>query len=100
MRVALLGSSQVRRVASIVAFAALCPLAGTGAAEKGAPDPEKIFARKDADSDGALTLEEYKAGLKEKALANADKRFKKIDSDGNGKLSLEEFKAGLPAKKE
>jgi hypothetical protein len=100
MRVAILGSSQVRRVASILAFAALCPLVGAGAAEKGAPDPEKIFARKDADSDGALTLEEYKAGLKEKALANADKRFKKIDTDSDGKLSLDEFKAGIPAKKE
>ncbi len=64
-----------------------------------APDPAKIFARKDANSDGALTLDEFKAGMKDKALDNADKRFKKIDTNSDGKLSLDEFKAGMPAKK-
>jgi len=67
--------------------------------EKKAPNPEKVFAKKDANSDGSLSLEEYKTGLKDKALASADKRFKKIDSNGDGKLSLDEFKAGMPAKK-
>lgn len=74
-------------------------LSASAADEKKAPDPEKIFARKDADGDGSLTLEEFKTGLKDKALENAEKRFKKIDTDGNGKVSLDEFKAGMAAKK-
>jgi Ca2+-binding EF-hand superfamily protein len=66
---------------------------------KKAPNPEKVFAKKDANSDGSLTLDEFKTGLKDKALDNADKRFKKIDANGDSKLSLDEFKAGMPAKK-
>lgn len=69
------------------------------AQEKKAPDPAKIFARKDANSDGSLTLDEFKTGLKDKALEKADKRFKKIDTNGDAKLSLDEFKAGIPPKK-
>lgn len=65
-----------------------------------APDPQKAFAKKDANSDGSLTLDEYKSGMKDKQLANADKRFKKIDTDGDGKLSFDEFKAGMPKPKE
>ena len=67
--------------------------------EKKPRDPAKVFAKKDTNSDGALSLEEYKTGLKDKALENADKRFKRTDTDGDGKLSLKEFKAGMPAKK-
>lgn len=66
---------------------------------KRSPDPVKIFARKDTNKDGALTLEEFKAGLETKVLENAEKRFKKIDTDGDGKLSLDEFKAGRPPNK-
>lgn len=73
--------------------------AAVAAEGKKAPDPAKIFARKDANSDGAITLDEFKAGMKDKALDNADKRFKKIDTNSDGKLSLDEFKAGMPAKK-
>jgi Ca2+-binding EF-hand superfamily protein len=65
-----------------------------------AVDPQKIFTKKDANSDGSLTLEEYKTGMKEKQLENADKRFKKSDSNGDGKLSFDEFKAGMPKPKE
>jgi Ca2+-binding EF-hand superfamily protein len=71
--------------------------AAVAAEGKKAADPAKIFARKDANSDGALTLDEFKAGMKDKALESADKRFKKIDTDG--KLTLDEFKSGLPPKK-
>jgi Ca2+-binding EF-hand superfamily protein len=73
--------------------------AAVAAEGKKTPDPAKIFARKDANSDGVITLDEFKAGMKDKALDNADKRFKKIDTNSDGKLSLDEFKAGMPAKK-
>lgn len=73
---------------------------GAHAAPGKAVDPEKIFSRKDANSDGFLSAEEFKAGKKDKQLANADKRFKKIDTDADGRLSLDEFKAGMPKPKE
>lgn len=66
---------------------------------KAKPDPAKVFARKDADGDGSLTVEEFKKGLKEKALERADKRFGKLDTDGDGKLSLAEFEAGMNRQK-
>ena len=65
-----------------------------------APDPQKVFSRKDANSDGSLTLDEYKTGMKDKQLEKADKRFKKIDTNGDGKVSFDEFKAGMPKPKE
>ena len=85
-----------RLVASLaIAAAAVGPAC---AEEKKAPDPEKIFARKDADKDGSLTLEEFKAGLKPEVAEKADKRFGKLDANGDGKLSLDEFKAGMKPK--
>jgi len=81
-----------------VAFGCLAPALSADGGKK-APNPEKVFAKKDANSDGSLTLDEFKTGLKDKALDNADKRFKKIDANGDSKLSLDEFKAGMPAKK-
>jgi Ca2+-binding EF-hand superfamily protein len=87
-----------RLVASSLVVLVFAP-AAIAAEGKQAPDPAKIFARKDANSDGALTLDEFKAGMKDKALEHADKRFKKIDTNSDGKLSLDEFKAGMPAKK-
>lgn len=80
---------------------ALTLLAVTGmdgaahAAPGKAPDPQKAFSRKDANSDGFLTLDEFKSGMKDKQLENADKRFKKVDTDADGKVSLDEFKAGM-----
>jgi len=78
---------------------ALTPVALAVAADKPI-DPEKIFKRKDANSDGSLSLDEYKAGMKDRQLENAEKRFKKIDTNSDGKLSLEEFKAGMPKPKD
>lgn len=72
--------------------------ATVGAADK-APNPEKIFTRKDSNKDGFLSLDEFKAGLKEPSLQRADKRFRKSDSNGDGKLSIDEFKAALPKPK-
>jgi Ca2+-binding EF-hand superfamily protein len=89
----------VRVVAVCAVVACWMTPALSAEGEKKAPNPEKVFAKKDANSDGSLTLEEFKTGLKDKALDNADKRFKKLDSNSDSKLTLEEFKAGIPAKK-
>lgn len=83
---------------ALVACIALAPAILPAAPDRPI-DPEKIFKRKDANSDGSLSLDEYKAGMKDKQLENADKRFKKIDTNGDGKLSFDEFKAGMPKPK-
>lgn len=58
-------------------------------------DPAKFFQKKDANSDGFLTLEEFKAGMPEKAADKAGARFLKLDTNGDDKVSLDEFKTGM-----
>ena len=63
-------------------------------------DPAEVFKKMDANSDNAITLEEFKAvGIGKKDPAKGEAQFKRKDKDGDGKLSLEEFKA-QPAKKD
>ena len=89
----------IRPLIAFLFAVVLVPAVATAAPGK-AVDPEKIFSRKDADSDGFLSVDEYKKGMKEEQLQKADRRFKKIDTNGDGKLSLDEFKAGMPKPKE
>lgn len=62
-------------------------------------DPAKVFKKKDADSDGFLSKEEFTKGAKD--AAKAETAFGKKDKDADGKLSMEEFTAkpkGKPKK--
>ena len=58
-------------------------------------DPAKFFQKKDANGDGFLTLDEFKAGMPEKAAEKAGARFTKVDTNADAKVSLDEFKAGM-----
>lgn len=58
-------------------------------------DPEAAFKKMDKNSDGKLSLDEFKGKKKDEALANAEKVFKAKDKDGDGSLTLEEFKATI-----
>ena len=59
-------------------------------------DKKKIaFEKLDADKNGSVSSDEFKAQAKDSA--KADKKFAKLDANKNGSLSLEEFSAA-PAK--
>ncbi|QIF05826.1 EF-hand domain-containing protein [Roseimicrobium sp. ORNL1] len=64
-------------------------------AEGGArPNPEELFKKLDANSDGAISKEEYLASPRAKENAErAEKSFTARDKDKDGKLSKEEFTA-------
>jgi hypothetical protein len=62
-----------------------------GSAVCHAQDKAKQFEKLDADKNGAISLEEYKA--KSKTPDTADAKFAKLDADKNGSVSLEEWSA-------
>jgi len=78
-----------------VVLVTCCTTVSAADAPKKDRDPAKFFDKKDANGDGFLTLDEFKAGMPEKAAGKADQRFKKIDANGDGKVSRDEFKAGM-----
>jgi hypothetical protein len=92
----------VLAVATSLTFAQDAPKGAKGEKPgKGHPNPEEIFKKLDADSNGSVNLDEFKAGPRAQANPEkAEEMFKKIDKDGNGELSLEEFKGHRPPKKD
>lgn len=82
-------------VAGLVAVGTVHAAEGKGK-KKGA-SIEKMFKKKDANSDGKVTIEEFKAGLPAERSAKADKHFARIDKNGDGGVTLEEFKAAREA---
>ena len=63
-------------------------------------DPEAMFKRIDSNSDGGITLEEFKASPAGKRNPDkVDEVFARRDKDGDKKITLEEFKAQGGGKK-
>ncbi len=58
---------------------------------------ERMFKHLDANGDGSITLEEFKAKRMKDASKEAqlEKRFAKMDTDTNGSVSNEEFKVAF-----
>lgn len=63
--------------------------------DKPKPDLAAVFAKKDKDSNGKVTKEEFLAGSKD--AAKSEKQFAAKDADKDGSLTKEEFTA--PGKK-
>ncbi len=77
----------------------LLPLSGAfaedgAAAAKPKKDPAAAFAKLDANGDGKVSLEEFKANKRfQKDPAKAEKVFARKDTDKDGSLTQEEFTA-------
>ena len=69
------------------------PAAPEKAPAKEKASPEAAFKRKDKNSDGFLSLEEFVGKAADAAKTKAEEVFKKKDKDADGKLSLAEFSA-------
>ncbi len=55
------------------------------------PDMAAVFAKKDANSDGKVSKEEFLKGSKD--AAKSEKQFASKDKDSDGNLTKEEFTA-------
>lgn len=77
----------------------LLPAQAEEGSDKPKADPAAAFAKMDANTDGAVTKEEFMASPKaQKDPEKAAKKFTKMDADANGSLSLDEFQAAKKAK--
>ena len=64
---------------------------------KAKADPEAMFKKKDANSDGKVSKEEFLKGSKD--AAKSETQFTAKDKDKDGNLTLEEFSAKGGTKK-
>lgn len=70
------------------------------APKKPKQDPEKVFAKLDVNSDGAISKEEWAASPQAKRdAAKAEKSFANKDKDKDGKVTKEEFTTAPKKKK-
>ena len=60
--------------------------------DKKKADFEADFKKLDGNSDGKVTLEEFKEKATEKQKPRADQIFARMDKDSDGKVTLEEYK--------
>ncbi|WP_452223600.1 EF-hand domain-containing protein [Lacinutrix chionoecetis] len=76
---------------------ALCSVTFVTAQEEKQKNPEKMFAKIDANEDGSISLEEFKEKrMKDASKAEQiEKRFAKMDTNEDGVLDMAEFKAGM-----
>lgn len=64
---------------------------------RGKPNPEKVMAKMDANENGTISLEEFKAAPMNQDFKDevVEKRFSRMDADENGEVNLEELKKAL-----
>lgn len=81
----------------IVATCAMSFVSAQERERKKRPNPEKVFEKMDADANGSISLEEFKAHrLKDESKAELlEKRFAKMDADDNGEVDMAEFKKAI-----
>lgn len=90
-------SVSVMLIATSLSFAQNKPKGPGGPGKHPRPAPAEIFAKLDADSDGNVTLEEFKKSPRaQENEAKAEEIFTKIDADADGNVTIEEFKAHRP----
>ena len=67
------------------------------AQEKKKPDPEKMFASFDTNSDKSISLDEFKNKKRknELSLDVLEKRYANMDANADGAVTLDEFKADM-----
>ncbi|MDZ4286472.1 MAG: EF-hand domain-containing protein [Prosthecobacter sp.] len=89
----------ITTILATLAFASLATYAADEAkkADKPKQDPEKMFARKDANGDGKLSKEEFLKGAKD--AAKSETQFTAKDKDKDGSVSKEEYLAAPKKKK-
>lgn len=86
----------MRKILTVAVVAGL--LSGGLAFAQDAGKAEARFKTLDKNSDGKLSLEEFKEGSKD--AGKAEGRFKRMDKDNDGSVSLEEYKAAAGKKKD
>lgn len=92
-------TSILSALALCTAFANAADDAAKGEKKKG--DPEAMFKKMDADSDGKVSLEEFKnSPMGKKDPAKAEEMFKKKDANADGSLTADEMKAHGGKKKD
>lgn len=86
---------KILTILAVLAVSASFATAAEGDKKEGKKrDPEAMFKRIDADSDGKVTAEELKnSPMGKRNPDRVDEMFKKGDKNSDGSMDLEEFKA-------